>query len=826
MQLFIQAPRPRARLTAPAPHGRGANVPTFPIFTEALKLATHSDSMVRAGVRTLVLSVVQLRDDQVNAFLTGGGASSLAKVLAQSLKDEAELLDRSMWQSLNNARMDDGATAEGLHEIEDLVCFVNDLLQRSTPPVALVFAEVLWFHLSGPVFLWPLVSSPLSPPSLFRVPVGQPCVRPVIGLYFLERFFHHVSDPRLVNALAGALLLGSAHPVAWLALQRHDAKRMLAPVSPKNPQAPRHRFRHYSSILGDESGNAVPTFEYLESLVALLSDSGSSPQVRSGVLRCLIALICNTNVDMDLLDSANMLPQKLKKTKEMINLLLKHGGGDTATIYSSSDVRSVVQRQNGSYHLQVANSRRDADDDASAASRIEPIRARQDSSVSMDVDALLGAVVHLHLEGPKSSKPGARGSSTGPGSVARSMLEAELEDNVEAICLQDELLRLLESGDMPPSMVAMLGWLLRQLLLASKRGRGPSILKPGRKAILDKVLATAQANVSKELTGPFADCVPVMVHYAWQECRSRIVSPQLNATPLDLLWPAACGRQGMEGLPPNCSGVCLTAERVQQLVTIVQTYQLLVFGRISKEAPIVGSRDVPHPALASGGMIDLPPEAVPAKVSFKPNEVLSVRLFTTGSLGRGSVVPGPALADAPMLLIAHEPAPGEETRARITSLAPLLGSFPRQDPKRGDWLHVHIRPHVHSISKACRQAFVGSSGRVALKRHYLAEGNWVMACDSAEAVRASISMIELECQRMRQQCAQIMAPLLSADAIAEWGHGIQGGAREGEKGSGDDAGEPQLHGEVAAGDDGGAGAAARPTGECVGGGGRGVPDAS
>lgn len=75
--------------------------------------------------------------------------------------------------------------------------------------------ESIWEQIAGPVLLWPLVSNIPSPPSLVRVPKGLPCVRPLCSLYTMERFFHTVTNTRFINALAGALLLGS-HPVVRL----------------------------------------------------------------------------------------------------------------------------------------------------------------------------------------------------------------------------------------------------------------------------------------------------------------------------------------------------------------------------------------------------------------------------------------------------------------------------------------------------------------------------------------------------------------------------------------------------------------------------------
>lgn len=123
--------------------------------------------------------------------------------------------------------------------------------------------------------------------------------------------------------------------------------------------------------------------------------------------------------------------RRLKKTREMIEMMCQssgHAGGDAMTIYSGlgSEVRSLIMRNssNGtSYGYNLTESGREGP--PSVSSRITPIHARSESSTSLDVDGLLGAVVHMHLDG---SRPG---GSIGKGSGARSVLEAELEDGPE-----------------------------------------------------------------------------------------------------------------------------------------------------------------------------------------------------------------------------------------------------------------------------------------------------------------------------------------------------------------------------------------------------------
>lgn len=225
---------------------------------------------------------------------------------------------------------------------------------------------------------------------------------------------------------------------------------------------------------------------------------------------------------------------------------------------------------------------------ASVSSRIAPIHARAESSVSMDVDALLGAIVHMHLDGSRGTASAARGSAS------RSVLEAELEDGSEvgraaredlrrgwrrappagiprcpkfpppppqSISLPDELLRVMVSIDVPSVILTLLSWLLRQLLPASKGGRGPSVLSTTRREALEQALRAAQEGVQGELKGAFADTLPLLVHMSWIQCRQRIVNPHLPSTCESLLWPAICGRPGKGGPSPGASGLQVGRKR-------------------------------------------------------------------------------------------------------------------------------------------------------------------------------------------------------------------------------------------------------------------------
>jgi len=416
---------------------------------------------------------------------------------------------------------------------------------------------------------------------------------------------------------------------------------------------------------------------------------------------------------------------------------------------------------------------------ASVSSRIAPIHARAESSVSMDVDALLGAIVHMHLDGSRGTASAARGSAS------RSVLEAELEDGSESISLPDELLRVMVSIDVPSVILTLLSWLLRQLLPASKGGRGPSVLSTTRREALEQALRAAQEGVQGELKGAFADTLPLLVHMSWIQCRQRIVNPHLPSTCESLLWPAICGRPGKGGPSPGASGLQLVAERVQRLVVMAQAHQLLCFGRVSLDAPVPGAPSVPRPLLKDGSPVQPPANAIPAKVSFKAAEITPVMFFTAGQ----HVEPGPSATEPPMVVLSSRPASGN-AGAEVVSTAPLLGSKVTSDARHPVWLHVHVRPPIRNVARAAQDAFESPVGRVVLKSEYLVEGHWVLAMTDPSHVTAAVEMVQRHAEEVLASCASALAPLTSLSEFQRWGPGssaqAQGEAR------GDHDSSPQI----------------------------------
>lgn len=117
-------------------------------------------------MRTLALTVFRLRDPIVEAFLLGPHGQAYYAQLASALLDQVQVLDRALWQAFAKGNLSgepratspaadtglasrmpksaqairvpcvpaDAASGECLAEVEDQVCFINDVLDRSSTP--------------------------------------------------------------------------------------------------------------------------------------------------------------------------------------------------------------------------------------------------------------------------------------------------------------------------------------------------------------------------------------------------------------------------------------------------------------------------------------------------------------------------------------------------------------------------------------------------------------------------------------------------------------------------------------------------------------------
>uniref|UniRef100_A0A061S3S3 FPL domain-containing protein n=1 Tax=Tetraselmis sp. GSL018 TaxID=582737 RepID=A0A061S3S3_9CHLO len=139
--------------------GTDDKLPTsFPLYTEALKLFRHKESMVRAAVRTLTLSVYSIRDELVRNFVLSPPASNYFRHLAMYLTEQCQLLDGTLMSAeASSASFSTDALDNILAEVEDVLVYTNDVLATGCQRVSAMMAVNFWQH-----FLVPCCFAPLA----------------------------------------------------------------------------------------------------------------------------------------------------------------------------------------------------------------------------------------------------------------------------------------------------------------------------------------------------------------------------------------------------------------------------------------------------------------------------------------------------------------------------------------------------------------------------------------------------------------------------------------------------------------------------------------
>ncbi|CAG9460763.1 unnamed protein product [Pedinophyceae sp. YPF-701] len=747
----------------------------FPLYSRGSALFDHPESMVRAAVRTLTLQVFRLRDDGLSRFVARHAAGEFFPQLAAYLAGQAVALDGALAAAAARGAEREGRVDDLLAELEDVVVYCNDVLSQATEEVGRALRAALWRELAGPVLFWPLLAReqdgaepPAGSTTWRRGDV--PAVRPATAMYVLERLLQSLTDPGLLNALACSLLLGH-HTITYLLLNRHNALDLYPPRGTADQQAAHKPFECYR---------------------ALLDALGSGNRLHSaGATRVLVALLRNTQVDTDLLDTARLLPQRMKKTRDLIHMLQNRSHGARSLVPSEPSQGSRVSGEGGregSYGRSEYSGEGEGGDDVGPMPR-----------QSMDVDALLGAVVHMHLDVSSQKSGQGGGVDGGAADAASSGDEGEkpadgarkprtkLSGTSPGESIVGDLFKLL-GGDLPCHQLALVGWLLRQLLTASKGGRGRSKMGDEQRAWLDEAVPRAADDVGREVEeGLYGDAVPLMVHLTWRPCRLRVVSPALPGTSESLLLPVsgagggASGKEGSRrgsrrsgsagrnasrnGTDQQAGLVERCTQRVQALVTLAQVHQLLSWGRVRLEAPLAGTPSVPRPDLREGVEVPLANlSPLKCKVSFEPSVEQGVLLFTAGL----AVQPGMALVDAPLTVLAA-PSQSRADCGRILCTAPVLGCRAEVDRGHPSWLHLGVRPPLRHVARALNHALSSPSGHVKLRRDFLADGHWVLAFGGKGEAAAAVGKIADHGRLVRGALRELLAPLLRVERYAGWG---------------------------------------------------------
>ena len=177
---------------------------TFPLYTEALRLFNHRDSMVRTSVRVLTLNVFRVDVPSVRAFVVHDTAPAY-------FRDLCSLLARQFTRFGTLARTADPtrqhALAALLAELSDNLSYMQDVFDLGITDLSALLCQHLLHAALVPVLLGALVPGAHTIPPASHIP-------PRAALFLLAHVYHTLRFAPLLNALTE--LLFYAHPTVPL----------------------------------------------------------------------------------------------------------------------------------------------------------------------------------------------------------------------------------------------------------------------------------------------------------------------------------------------------------------------------------------------------------------------------------------------------------------------------------------------------------------------------------------------------------------------------------------------------------------------------------
>ncbi|KAG1667454.1 hypothetical protein FOA52_012209 [Chlamydomonas sp. UWO 241] len=134
-----------------------AGILAFPLYTSAVRFAHHPEPMVRAGVRTMVLSILSVSDPYIDLFITLPPARRYVCGVVASLAEQIQVLNLRMARAESHYGSEAmSQLGSQLTEVEDLLSYCSDILSTGHPHLAHVMAQRLWTAVVGPLLLSPL----------------------------------------------------------------------------------------------------------------------------------------------------------------------------------------------------------------------------------------------------------------------------------------------------------------------------------------------------------------------------------------------------------------------------------------------------------------------------------------------------------------------------------------------------------------------------------------------------------------------------------------------------------------------------------------------
>ncbi|KAK9868863.1 hypothetical protein WJX84_001280 [Apatococcus fuscideae] len=784
----------------------------FPLYTEAIKLVHHKDTMVRAASRTLTLNVYGIKDPQIQTLVLSDPARGFFAELATYTAKQCLELD----QLLLELDIASATAAYGidscLAEIEDMLSYCNDILSSAEPRLCALLLKQLWTRFAVPFLLRPLHAlnegilrassgAPSRAPSSGTGPMAD-TLRPICSLYICERLLHgeHMPNDGGRQHL-GTDDMDQGDP--WEAAQRMGSGAATgqgsqpdwqngAGAEPSNHRSSSTRRQHSKGDIAMDAPFLHVSGARPGGLPAEAGGKGEAPQqwvpdpmgpdgshplpkLAAAGVRLLMATLQHQHLDSDLLAAAGLLPARKRKHMELLKQLTSPPSytrpSPTAPLFprasdSPFPVPLPSEGMAGGHRNHGAGGfgspgRTKSDLDPFAAQQSVPGQAasgqHEGSAEDDSVDGSMGT-----SEGNSPAHTGQLGP--GPFGRPRAFVSAGGRQSAGQLRCQawiDQLCALLSLYLLPSSALAGVGWLLTQLAPPSSKGSGLTSEQAGW---VETAGQQARQMVYGECKGLWCDALPCFVQHEWTTSRKALTSSPsgstnaavwcwLQARHIEALGTGGLASKGSRGGTASVSAHAAQQahHRVQRLVTLLQIHQaLLEGGEVATTAvvPSVTEAQLKAVEVREGNEVDVSSQ-LPCRVAFSRGRERSVAFALCGLPAAGEGLDG------------HVPPEAAATSMPCIVLAepspiPGTGMVVAVAPLMGSAPHIdkaHGRwLHVHvrpPVRGLLKVVKASNPGNVVINiGRQLQDGHWVLSFQSSQAAQRAKQLIDESTEAM------------------------------------------------------------------------------
>jgi hypothetical protein len=745
----------------PAPDPLPPEHGSFPLFTQAIRFANHSESMVRAAVRTLTLNVFSVPDSAVRQFVLSFRNAPFLDSIVHALREQTYALDHcfcSLDRQTHNHENVQSSTPQHIDsavaELGDLLCYCSDALQLDFPQLRSTLASRLWSS-----FFEPLVFPAIASATDDIKKSGDSCAHDI------------PPRPSRSSVALDTSIAGDGHDCTY----HNSSKSEVSPPAseqPYNKQSSNERAEKAAEAESSKPSGQATIGRYSEKANGQTCGNNDRPESNSNcadnylykpassspcgataglyvLSRAFLSLrdkdmvnaLAAALVSTDQREPAEYMQHVLRSSSadELIDDVVRspaptdeglnphwdgllhcaEGGHDGMTFAAACTVIALVKSREVEDELLkkggILPSRHHRISSAGIDTDIPAYRSHEVQLTDVQVSRSGGA--HGSWKGWSTTTSGGReeGASTSFGGRWRKWVRGEQGQRVDQReALTSALLSYLRRHTVIAQAIWTVGWVLRTLM--------PQEANMGN--VEYAALTTAVTEVTQlmesHLMGPWADAALPLIEDEWTSARQALQIPSLN----DEVVAESIYHESMKRSSENTSGsaanelqdeafhlvaCCRSLMTLHMIVPSLKGLDMAHKPPIDAEvATEAGSGK--HPPFEGSKLVDEPVEACDCKVAFERGHERSVQLvqLMTGVDGCESAVVN-------SLLLMED--------GIVRSVTPACGSNAEVDSKQNRWLHVQVRAPARALIEYARSP----------TSKQMRAGRWTLAFDNATA---------------------------------------------------------------------------------------------